>query len=172
MSTKPLPKGVTPAEAPYLDATPAELRHLADRLIERGEPYEVVRNLVGWLTLKATGIDASSPDTKSRYRKILAELDRRPRRRAPGAGSAAMTIFLVTVVVGASLIDRRPRRSLSAQRLYITTIVGVDVVMVIVVIEVAAVSREIDEPTLAPIHTLCGERRPGMHTASTLPKAA
>ena len=63
-------------EGPHLDRSAAELEELARELIKAGHHERVVRGLIGWLVLKAAGLpDTTGAPTRSRYRRMLADLD-------------------------------------------------------------------------------------------------
>lgn len=70
-------------EADYLPADLGDLVELRRRLVAAGHPAHVVAGVIGWLVAKSAGdIDPTSAPTRSKYRKILAELelDDGPRR--------------------------------------------------------------------------------------------
>lgn len=94
-------------EAAWLPATLDELEDVRGRLVDAGHPPPIVNGLTGWLVAKALGErDATASDTRSRYRRILAELgpgpygDRPPARALRDAGFAASTRQLIGAAAG------------------------------------------------------------------------
>lgn len=63
-------------EADWLPSDLDDLAALRRQIIEAGHPGHVANGLIGWLLAKAVGErDATSPTTRSKYRKILAGLE-------------------------------------------------------------------------------------------------
>ncbi len=63
-------------EAEFLPAALSDLVELRRRIIDAGYPPSVANGLVGWLVSKTAGErDVTGSPTRSKYRKILAELD-------------------------------------------------------------------------------------------------
>lgn len=63
-------------EADWLPEDLGDLVDLRRRIIAAGHASQVANGIVGWLLSKAAGErDDTASDTRSRYRKILAELD-------------------------------------------------------------------------------------------------
>lgn len=63
-------------EADWLPSDVDDLVELRRRVIELGQSPSVANGLVGWLLSKAAGEeDRSGPNTRARYRRILAELE-------------------------------------------------------------------------------------------------
>src|SRR5712671_874773 len=68
-----------------LPATLDDLAQLREEILRLGEPAQVANGLLGWLTARAKGQDTSGTGTPTaaRYRKILAEVAKRRKRRVP-----------------------------------------------------------------------------------------
>lgn len=63
-------------EADYLPGSLEDLIELRSRVITAGHSAPVANGLIGWLLSKANGEpDVTGPDTRAKYRKILAGLE-------------------------------------------------------------------------------------------------
>ena len=114
-------------EALYLPDDLDDLAELRRRVIEAGHSASVANGLVGWLLSKTAGeTDVSESRTRSKYRKILAELGYRPddadvetplqlvasdgsttrSRRVPGGRTLGAVIVALSVLTGGAAATR------------------------------------------------------------------
>ena len=91
-------------EAPFVSLDVIALADVKAELIAMGSSPAEASGVVGWLIDKAAGNpDITSAPTRSRYRKLLAELDQpepRPRPRR-GRSDAGNVTYLPSALVGA-----------------------------------------------------------------------
>lgn len=73
---RPLRQDSLRNEAEWIPTSMETLAALRARLTEAGHPAAIVSGLTGWLVAKGAGEeDRTSSDTRSRYRRILADLE-------------------------------------------------------------------------------------------------
>jgi hypothetical protein len=108
-------------EADFLPESLEDLADLRRRVMDAGHSAPVANGLLGWLVSKAAGEDdVTNSVTRSKYRKILAELpppegpvggparlevvgsdgSKTRRRRIPGARSAMSAVVALALLVG------------------------------------------------------------------------
>ena len=101
------PQGNNQFDRPELAHIPATLDDLAElrrRLAELDVSPQAAKGVVGWLLELATGEDTTSEPTRTRYRKVLVELDRHApgpkRRRRRGSIDVAPILALAPALHG------------------------------------------------------------------------
>lgn len=168
MTTTPHPLSITESEAPFLPETLGDLIDLAQRLEQRGHSIAKIQGCVGWVALKAAGKrDTTAPSTRSRYRKMLADLAEHtgpPSRRRSEAGVAnLLAVAGVTATAAVGVATKNPRAAAMAvpALVYITYTAGDD--------EIAASPGGDSGRSL---HTVCALPRRNMATSYTLDRAA
>jgi hypothetical protein len=91
-------------EAAFLPRSVEDLAELRRRILDAGHPDQIASGIVGWLVAKAADDpDRTGPNTRSRYRKVLAELE--PLHSPEPDGDRRP----LEVVGGSSSHGRRPR---------------------------------------------------------------
>lgn len=109
-------------EASWIPRSFDDVEDLRERLIEAGHSAAIVNGLTGWLMAKALGhVDETSASTRTRYRKVLAELgtgpypDNDPRLLRDAGHTNARGLAAALAGVGgfamalAPIIDEQPR---------------------------------------------------------------
>lgn len=115
-------RDLMPAEAPHLPQTLDDVAAVGDQLRELGYGAPAVAGLESWLIRKALGRpDRTAATTRSRYRKMLAELGTLPpaaptrRRRSEEGASRAVACAVASVSIAvASVLAIPPAKASQA----------------------------------------------------------